>query len=522
MQSPSSHPPKKRRFFKDDLDDDISLVPQITPTSTIGPPTPPKSSNPHTPPKPHEPQTRVDTFAAQLTAILDEPLPAHVLRSLEEASAGDLERAVNMYFDGSWSQHVRSAESPPKGLMQTASPISRESTLNSFVMRTPASSSAVQVPTKRTSPGSAVRGPGLWKRKYIGSFGVEGWAVGSGSNLLKAGDSLLIERQTPPTPLQKGKSISSKATQSKSKTAPPIRFPLSNGKQPKQHILVRFSTLQGKEIGRLPQETAAYVSTLLDQGICSFDGLCIFCPDQIRTGDNILIQLLCYLLPKIFDALTAKRDDERPTAWEISETEEENALKLRRLALIQLFTAIGLDPVRSNARQTAQARQQLLATAQIPEVPVTPGPAKMAQSSSSQSVGSEEEGEGREIADDTLNMLYKKAQMYDPDMPIMEPPASFKFELRKYQKQALCWMVGKEEGGEKDVRKQQSLNPLWEEYEWPQGEDNRNEVVGSDEKFYLNPYSGEMSLILPTIESIQKGGILADGPTPRPRSKLKH
>ena len=518
MESPSSHPPKKRRFFKDDLDDNISLVPQIRPPS-IGPPTPPNSSNPHTPAQPGEQQPPVDTFAAQLIVIIGEPLPAHVLRSLEEASAGNLERAVNMYFDGSLSEHVTRVESPTKGLMPTSSSARHESTLNNFVIKMPASSSAVQLREKRKSPGSTARGPGLWKRKYIGSFGVEGWAVGSGSNLLKAGDPLLIERQTPPSPLQRGKSTSSKTTQSKSKTAPPARFPIPNGKQPKQHVLVRFSTLQGKEIGRLPQETASYVSTLLDQGICSFDGVCIFSPDRIRTGDNIVIQLRCYLLPKIFDPLTAKRDDERPAAWEISETEEERSLKLRRLALIQLFTAIGLDPVRSNARQTAQAREQLLATAQITEAPIRPGPAKMARTSSSQSGASEEDDEGREIADETLNMLYKKAQMYDPNMPIMEAPPSFMFELRKYQKQALCWMVGKEEGGENDVRRRLSLNPLWEEYQWPRSEDNGNEDAGSDEKFYLNPYSGEMSLILPTIESIQKGGILADGP-PRRVSKL--
>jgi DNA repair protein RAD5 len=131
----------------------------------------------------------------------------------------------------------------------------------------------------------------------------------------------------------------------------------------------------------------------------------------------------------------------------------------------------------------------------------------MARTGSSQSTGSQEE-EG-DVADDTLNMLYKKAQMYDPDMPSMDPPASFKFELRKYQKQALCWMVGKEEGGERDVRKQQSLNPLWEEYVFPREETPLEEEAG--EMFYVNPYSGEMSLLLPTIESIQKGGILADG-----------
>jgi DNA repair protein RAD5 len=257
-------------------------------------------------------------------------------------------------------------------------------------------------------------------------------------------------------------------------------------------MLVRFTTLSGREVGRLPQETANFVSTLLDQNICAFDGLCIFAPDRIRTGDNILIQLRCYLLPRVFKAFTASKED-RPGVWEVSETEEERALKLRR--------------------------EQLLMAAQVLE-PTNLKPPGMTRSSSSQSSPSEgDDGEGKEVAEDTLNSLYKKAQMYDPDMPTMDPPNTFKFDLRKYQKQALCWMVGKESGGENEVRKQQSLNPLWEEYEWPQDDNvvpDKENIDASPEKsetekFYMNPYSGEMSLEMPTYESVHKGGILADG-----------
>jgi DNA repair protein RAD5 len=168
--------------------------------------------------------------------------------------------------------------------------------------------------------------------------------------------------------------------------------------------------------------------------------------------------------------------------------------------------AVGAHPViHGDWIGSCEKREQLLAAAQIPDPPAPPAP-KMARTGSSSSTGSQEE-EG-DVADDTLNMLYKKAQMYDPDRPCMDPPATFKFELRKYQKQALCWMVGKEQGGEHDIRKQQSLNPLWEEYVFPHEEPQEDEQAVM---FYVNPYSGEMSLLLPTIESLQKGGILADG-----------
>jgi DNA repair protein RAD5 len=505
MDSSPPPVPKKRRFFKDDLDDDPRI--STTSLSEITPPTP-ISSDPPSPTK-AQTSTNVDTlsaFAQQLLAILDEDLSPQVIRNLEDASAGNLERAVNMYFDGSWESHVR--DIAPVGLITTASGTKRplEPTLNNFITRT---ISPAEIPRKRTSP-IPVSG-GNWTRKYIGSLGVEGWAIGSGNNILKAGDPLLIERQNlhPPKPSKPSLSKSNQSTLKQKLSAPPSRFPIPS-KQTKQHMLVRFTTLSGREIGRLPQETATFVSTLLDQNICSFDGVCIFAPEKIRTGDNILIQLRAYLLPQVFNPLTASKED-RPGVWEVSETEEERALKLRRIALLHLFNAIGLNPLRTSsmARQTSNARDQLLQAVQLPD----PKGTGMSRSSSSQSSppSGDDDGEGKEVAEDTLNLLYKKAQMYDPDMPTMDAPETFKFELRKYQKQALCWMVGKESGGEKDVRKQQSLNPLWEEYEWPPEDSTSRSTDGESEKFYLNPYSGEMSLALPTYESIHKGGILADG-----------
>ena len=482
---------------------------QITSTSEVTPPTP-ISSEPASPIKGRAFLDISMTFSEQLLAILDEDISPQVIRSLEDASGGNIERAVNMYFDGSWATHIRG--DPPRGLFSTSHgkrPL--EPTLNNFITKT---SAPVDIPRKKTLPSSS---PGVWSRKYIGSFGVEGWATGSGNNILKAGDPLLIERQNPNPP--KPKPTKSNQTPLKLKTsAAPSRFPIPS-KQGKQHMLVRFTTLAGREIGRLPQETANHVSTLLDQNICAFDGICIFAPERIHTGDNILIQLRCFLLPKVFKPITASKED-RPGVWEIPETDEEKALKLRRIGLLQLFGTIGLEPLRANTmtRQTANAREQLIIAAQIPDPKPPPG---MSRSSSSQSSPSEDDGgEGKEVAENTLNSLYKKAQMYDPDMPVMDPPDTFKFELRKYQKQALCWMVGKESGGEKYVRKQQSLNPLWEEYEWPHddsvtGKENQHSNGDSEtEKFYLNPYSGEMSLTLPTYESIHNGGILADGNAP--------
>lgn len=511
MDSSSDHAPKKRRFFKDDLDD----VPNVglAPVSNDGPPTSPISSVPGSPIRPHNlPETSM-AFSDKLVAVLDEDLTPHVVRSLEDASGGNLERAVNMYFDGSWDNHVRDVDPATRGLMRTAHgkrPLGP--TLNNFIKTL---SAPFEGSRKRTLAPTFL---GEWTRKYVGSFGVEGWAIGSGTNMLKAGDPLLIERQSPNPPKPKPSQKSNQTTLKLRTVPPPSRFPLSSKQQGKQHMLVRFTTPSGREVGRLPQETANYVSTLIDQNICFFEGVCIFAPDRIRTGDNILIQLRCYFLRKAFQYTPPSHED-RPGIWDVSETEEERALKSRRIALLHLFNAIRLEPIARSTQQFGNTREKLLLAAQLPD-PKEKAPEISRSSSQS---GSDEE---KEVEEDTLNALYRKAQMYDPHMPTTEPPETFKYDLRKYQKQALCWMIGKESGGEKDVRKQQSLHPLWEEYEWPRDDstpmDKENALMTGEieEKFYMNPYSGEMSLTLPTYEAITKGGILADGNFPRSKCLL--
>jgi DNA repair protein RAD5 len=84
-------------------------------------------------------------------------------------------------------------------------------------------------------------------------------------------------------------------------------------------------------------------------------------------------------------------------------------------------------------------------------------------------------------------------------------------DLRKYQKQALHWMLNKETSQKQD-HKEQSMHPLWEEYQWPTKDaaDKDLPAVDGQENFYVNPYSGELSLDFPVQEQNCLGGILAD------------
>lgn len=90
----------------------------------------------------------------------------------------------------------------------------------------------------------------------------------------------------------------------------------------------------------------------------------------------------------------------------------------------------------------------------------------------------------------------------------MDPPDSFKLDLRAYQKQALQWMVTME-GGEEDARQSLSLHPLYEEYHFPP--DPNAKEAQPTQSFYYSPYSGELTLKFPKASKKCRGGILADG-----------
>ncbi|KAF2962789.1 hypothetical protein GQX73_g10785 [Xylaria multiplex] len=72
-------------------------------------------------------------------------------------------------------------------------------------------------------------------------------------------------------------------------------------------------------------------------------------------------------------------------------------------------------------------------------------------------------------------------------------------------------MLAKERN-EKNEARETSMHPLWEEYTWPlkDVDDNELPVVEGQVNFYVNPYSGEMSLNFPYQEQHCLGGILAD------------
>ncbi|PKX97555.1 DEAD/DEAH box helicase [Aspergillus novofumigatus IBT 16806] len=418
---------------------------------------------------------------AAFASIIGEHLSPESVEKIRKASGDDLERAVNIYFDGSWKSSNNSlpSQAPVASRQQTLStprtPVNEPipQTVDTTINRKPN-----QTTSRRSLPQSS---------RYIGAFGVGAWATRSGVGLLKHGEHVNVERARSQPVSKRGRGGKLITNQ-------------------KGDVLTRFTNKSGQEIGRLPRETAEWVSTLIDQKICKFGGICVFAPDRVRVNDTIYLQLWCYLRKEAFlpRNLWNMGDDNRSTAlFEEQESAEEKQLRLRQVALVKLFDEIGLQPTTVNDMTKKHKKEGLLRAAEIAEqYDKTKKEGKSNESS--------EDEESPELEEDQLDTLYKKAQSFDFNMPEAQPPSSFVLNLRKYQRQALHWMLAKEK--DKKSGRELSMHPLWEEYTWPTKDvDDRDlPAVEGQAHFYVNPYSGELSLDFPAQEQHCLGGILAD------------
>jgi DNA repair protein RAD5 len=425
-----------------------------------------------------------------------------VVGRLREASGDNLERAVNMYFDGSWRNELANQNC---GGASAFKPL----TVDAFVKPKPSNGTSQSASSRRKSPPPV---PAPLNRmpecRYIGAFGVDGWATRSGIGLIQHGEAVRIERQKilpPRAPTGKG---------TKGKLPGVQVLPRPNSAVARRvDVVVRFTNSKGEEVGRLPQETANWVSTLMDQRVCKLEGTCVFAPERIRTNDTIFLQLRCSLLKTAFDNGAFRPAENRTTGlFEEKETSEEKELRLRQVALVKLFNEVNLLPSKASETTARHKREGLLQAAEVAEQ-YEKDQAKVGKNTENggSSPSSEETEDGKELEQDQLDALYKKAQSFDFNAPEAEPAESFAMDLRPYQKQALHWMIAKEKD-EKNEDKEKSMHPLWEEYTWPLKDMDDCDLpkVVDQKKFYVNPYSGELSLNFPVQEQNCLGGILAD------------
>lgn len=387
-------PTKKRRFFSDD-GLSSSVVPSSRPTSSTSSTDDQSSSrNSILHDQPHKGTHDFDeaTFRAFVGA---EELPEDVVNKVKDAAGGNLERAVNIYFEGSWRSTLAARavhQAAPSRTTQR-----RASNANELTKYT-----GTPATRPNPSPPDALKNTSkkMPHERYIGSFGVAAWTTRSGTNILAAGEHVKIERSR---------------IQPKTKTGRGGKLVQITGR--KSDIVVRFTNIKGEELGRLPEDTAKYVSTLLDQSICRFEGHAIFAPERVRVNDTVYLQLKCYMLKTAFEArgFVKPRDDNRAAGiFEEKETIDERFLRLKQVALVKLFDEINLHPTAINETDAKHKTQGLLRAAEMAE--------QYDQEAASKKpgvpvVGDAEAEDGVELEEDQLDTLYQKAQTFDFSRP---------------------------------------------------------------------------------------------------------
>ncbi|KAL8692637.1 MAG: hypothetical protein Q9218_002370 [Villophora microphyllina] len=428
-------------------------------------------------------------------SFIGQEVASTVIDHLREIAGDNMERAINMYLDGSWKAEVPARPASSSMMSAFTSTTSQRDSLRPKPPDTPQQSPPRARQQLELMPDS----------RYVGAFGVGGWATKSGTYSIKHGETVKIERtkiKQPPVKVGRGGKV--------------IQTAKSVAAKHRNDTIVRFTNARGEEIGRLPKETAEWVSTLIDQKVCRFEGTCVYAPERIRVNDTVYLQLRCSLIKRAFEASAfVKPQDNRTTGiFEEKETSEEKGLRMRQVSLVKLFDETNLHPTTINDTTAKHKRQGILQAAEVAEQYDKEAESKKqkpSQDGSTTPPNDEEAEEGKELEQDQLDTLYKKAQSFDFDTPIREPADTFVMDLRKYQKQALHWMVSKEKD-EKSDHKDVSMHPLWEEYDWPvkDMEDHDLPAVNGQANFYVNPYSGELSLDFPAQEQHCLGGILAD------------
>ncbi|CAM1509853.1 Fc.00g001880.m01.CDS01 [Cosmosporella sp. VM-42] len=489
---PSSDPPfhsphedsplPKKRFFKDEDDvkvesDERDILAERSENGL------PERSIPVQPPPELKHESSSVTFDQDtFESFVGDKVSSDILSTIRAHCGDNLERAVNMYFDGTYKKFKKS---PALGAS------SRSNTTMS------SSHSASNATTQQQSTTPAAKGR-MTKSRYIGAFGVEGWATRSGLDVLKHGEVVKIERQKiqPPQAKVRGK-FGSSVTLSRNTAA-----------SRRVDVIVRFTSQSGMEIGRLSKETANWVSTLMDHKLCHFEGTCVYAPERLRTNDTVFLQLRCFLLSSAFFSRGFQLADDRSDRFfDQSETADEKELRQRQIALVKLFQEVNLQPTMTNAA-SKDGRKGLLQAAELDEQKQKDQ--KKTANSKEQGSSESEAEEGEELEQDQLDALYRKAQSFDFSTPEAEPVDSFAMTLRPYQKQALHWMMSKEK--DEKSNREPSMHPLWEEYTWPLKDVDDKDLpqVQGQPKFYVNPYSGDLSLEFPVQEQHCLGGILAD------------
>lgn len=437
-----------------------------------------------------------DKFASRVRSIIGS-VEDDTLTDLREKSQGNVENAVNMYFDGSAGQREAAGEQQPQEVTEIEQPT--QEALN----QQPPTSSQECVDYGLVKP---------WQKRYIGSFQAECLATRSGNNLLQYGEKLTVKRVHP-----------------SNKVRLKSRNNIANNTNHEDYV-VRLAKEDGSEIARFSEQDGRFTSVLIDCGLCYFTGTGILAEERVRLGDYMVIQVDCYLLKSAFYAdmlppslnqnssessSKSKYNSAYLNQDNATESPDDKIMRLRQLGLANLFNKLDIKPKPVSGSSSTE----------LPSLE-TPDLVKATEAMGAPVPSYEdEESSEKEFGQDELDALYKRSEPPDTYLDEVDPPSdTFNLELRPYQKKGLNWMIQKEtpEGEDREVchNNNEPMHPLWQAFSWPSQLEHMNEQkhdinddtneYDNDNVFYVNLYSGELSLIFPKQQKSVLGGILAD------------
>ncbi|KAA8550241.1 hypothetical protein F0562_001925 [Nyssa sinensis] len=336
-------------------------------------------------------------------------------------------------------------------------------------------------PSARSSVGSDVIDvePAEDLSRCSSSMGNEWWFVGCGAvpglstckgRRLKPGDEVNFT-----FPIKNTSTMSS-----------PGKFSGGRGRQAAAcSEIVRFSTKDCGEIGRIPNEWARCLLPLVRDKKVRIVGFCKSAPDVLGIMDTIILSASVYINSSMFHK-------SHQTSLKAASNEESVVHPLPTLLRL-----LGLSPFKKaeftpgdlyTRKRPLDSEDSCGAPASLLHVNKFKTPP---------SNGNKVENE-ETISDTDLDNIVGVGD--SSELEEMEPPSTIQCELRPYQKQALHWMIKLEKGQCMDEAAT-TLHPCWDAYRLA---DKRDLVV------YLNAFSGDATTEFPSTLQMARGGILAD------------
>ncbi|XP_047317619.1 DNA repair protein RAD5A isoform X2 [Impatiens glandulifera] len=251
--------------------------------------------------------------------------------------------------------------------------------------------------------------------------------------------------------------------------------------------IVRFSTKDSGEIGRIPNEWSRCLLRLVRDKKVKIEGFCKYAPDMLGIMDTIVLVVSVYINSSMF-----RKHHQTSLKTDGSSTDDSVVHPLPTL-----FQLLGLTPFKKAEFTPSDlyTRKRPLNSQDSSGIPASLMHANKLKNPSSDESNVENE---ECISDADIGNIVGVGN--SSQLEEMEPPNTLLCDLRPYQKQALNWMLQLEKGKCLDDAAT-TLHPCWEAYRL---EDKRGLVL------YLNSFSGDATTEFPSTLQMARGGILAD------------